>query len=158
MRALMNRRIATIAVALNAMACTQPAATLDGGSGGGVAASSGGGSGGGVGGGSTGGGGSGGGGAGGGTGGGGSSSAPICGVTATCFYVDPDFMGAARNGSESTPWKSLYDSSAWSAINAALSSNPVAIFFSARNAGTDTSQLSTDALELNRTDGSSHRL
>jgi hypothetical protein len=70
----------------------------------------------------------------------------------TSFYVDPSFSGGSRNGSASAPWQSLSDSGAWSAVNAALASANVTVFFSATGA-------STSAVGLgNRTNTSSHVL
>jgi len=79
----------------------------------------------------------------------------LCGESSfgqTSFYIDPAFTGGSRNGSQSAPWLSLSDSGAWSAINSALKSADVTVFFSATGS-------STAAIELgNRTDTSSHRL
>jgi len=63
----------------------------------------------------------------------------------TAFYVDPTYTGATQNGSAANPWKSLTDSDSdystkWSAIRSALASNDVIIYFSARTAGSDTSE------------------
>jgi hypothetical protein len=76
------------------------------------------------------------------------SSAVITVTTAssqTAFYVDPTYTGAVQNGSAKAPWKSLLDSdsdyqSKWNAIKSALASNDVIIYFSARTAGSDTSE------------------
>lgn len=75
------------------------------------------------------------------------------------FYVDPDYPGTG-NGSMSAPWKSLDGSatSAWSAINAALTSSDVTVYFSAREAASDTDESSTKRISIRRTDSSSHRL
>jgi hypothetical protein len=73
-------------------------------------------------------------------------------VCQTSFYIDPSFAGAGRNGSPSTPWQSLNDSGSWSAINSALASGNVTVFFSATGS-------STSALGIgSRTDTSSHIL
>jgi parallel beta-helix repeat protein len=61
----------------------------------------------------------------------------------TAFYVDPTYTGSTQNGSASAPWKSLLNSdsdytSKWSTITTALASNDVIIYFSARQAGSDT--------------------
>jgi hypothetical protein len=53
------------------------------------------------------------------------------------YYVDPDYAGAAKNGSASNPWNSI-GSSQWSTINADLASGNVTIYFSAREASSDT--------------------
>jgi Right handed beta helix region len=63
----------------------------------------------------------------------------------TAFYVDPTYTGRTQNGSASAPWKSLLDSDGdftakWKAINAALATNDVIIYFSARTAGSDTAE------------------
>jgi len=74
----------------------------------------------------------------------------------TVFYVDPNWGGSA-NGSASAPWRSL-DSSAWGTIDAALASNPVTVYFSARAAGSDTDQTTTTPLWIQRTNSSTNRL
>src|SRR5262249_32247828 len=61
----------------------------------------------------------------------------------TAFYVDPTYTGSTQNGSASAPWKSLLSSDSdyttkWSTITTALASNDVIIYFSARQAGSDT--------------------
>src|SRR5215831_7305020 len=70
----------------------------------------------------------------------------------TSFYVDPAFSSGNRNGNQTTPWQSLSDSGAWSAINTALKSGNVTVFFSATGASTAAVQLGS------RTDTSTHRL
>jgi hypothetical protein len=53
------------------------------------------------------------------------------------FYVDPDFTGSTQDGSAANPWTHLDSSpteATWAAINSALATNEVVIFFSARNA------------------------
>jgi hypothetical protein len=74
------------------------------------------------------------------------------------FYVDPDFRGSFRDGSAARPWQYLGDSGAWTAINGALAAGPVTVYFSARDAGSDTNQASTVGLTIDRTDGSTNRL
>ena len=81
----------------------------------------------------------------------------------TAFYVDANYAGGTRNGSASNPWKSLYDSGAnpspWSAINSALASADVTVYFSARQPSSNTPEVSTTALGVgNRTNTSSHML
>ncbi len=79
---------------------------------------------------------------------------------ATDFYVDHDYAGGTRNGQPATPWKSLADTvtnNPWSTINTALASADVTVYFSARDASTDTSDVCCD-VTLARTDGSTHRL
>ena len=61
------------------------------------------------------------------------------------FYVDPTYTGSTQNGSVSAPWKSLLDSDSdyttkWNTIKSALATNDVIIYFSARTAGSDTSE------------------
>src|SRR5215469_13432299 len=79
--------------------------------------------------------------------------AMFCGtaVSQTTFYIDPSFSGAGRNGSAAAPWQSMNDSGASSAINSALASNNVTVYFSA-------SQTQSSTLSLSRTDGSTHVL
>ena len=72
------------------------------------------------------------------------------------FYVDPDWLGPA-NGSASAPWTSL-TAVAWTTINAALAIDDVTVYFSARNAASDTNETTTAALSIARTDMSTHRL
>jgi len=81
---------------------------------------------------------------------------PLAAVAATSFYVDPDWTGAAT-GAASSPWQSL-GSAAWTTINNALSSGPVTVYFSAREAGADTNETTTAALNVYRTDTTSNRL
>jgi len=64
----------------------------------------------------------------------------------TAFYVDPTYTGGKQNGSASAPWKSLLDSDSdytnkWNTITTALASNDVIIYFSARQVGSDTSEV-----------------
>ena len=77
------------------------------------------------------------------------------------FYVDSDWSGTQR-GTQSQPWRSLN----WSAINSSLASGNVTVYFSAREAGSDTddnydtsggSGRSTISLD-NRTNNSANRL
>ena len=75
---------------------------------------------------------------------------------ATVFYVDPDFAGTS-NGSSSAPWRSL-DTGAWAVLNANLALGNVTVYFSARQASSDTHQLTTTQIQLWRTDGSANRL
>ena len=72
------------------------------------------------------------------------------------YYVDPDWTGA-QTGAPATPWTSL-TASAWTTINAALASDDVTVYFSARQAGSDTSQTTTTELDVNRTNTSTHVL
>jgi len=54
---------------------------------------------------------------------------------ATTYYVDSDWTGT-QSGSASQPWKYL-SSSAWSAINSSLAGGSVTVYFSARDASSD---------------------
>src|SRR5438309_810862 len=74
----------------------------------------------------------------------------------TTFYVDPDW-GGTQTGAASTPWGSL-TGSAWTAINAALASNDVTVYFTARAKASDANFVSTTGIAINRTDMSTHRL
>ena len=74
---------------------------------------------------------------------------------ATYYYVDPDWAGTAT-GDPSTPWTSL-TSSAWTTINTALASGDVTVYFSAREEGLDTEEVSTLPIKLERTDNSTNR-
>jgi hypothetical protein len=63
----------------------------------------------------------------------------------TAFYVDPAYTGATQTGAPTTPWTSLLEGDAdfsakWNAINGALATNDVIIYFSARQAASDTSE------------------
>lgn len=77
-------------------------------------------------------------------------------IAATVYYVDPDWKGT-HSGSASAPWTWL-DSSSWGMINAALANDSVTIYFSARAASSDMDQATTSALNIKRTDMSTHRL
>lgn len=76
---------------------------------------------------------------------------------AAYFYVDPDASGS-RNGSAANPWQSLADSGAWTAVNNALATDDVVVYFSARQAGSDTDQTTTSGLTVARSNTSTHRL
>src|SRR5256714_1834730 len=58
---------------------------------------------------------------------------------ATTFYLDSDWTGTP-NGTASQPWKSL-SLDAWSQINSALATGDVTVYFSAREASSDTDDL-----------------
>lgn len=62
----------------------------------------------------------------------------------TKFYVDPSYIGGNNDGSAARPWTTLATGSPldskWVTINAALASNHVIIFFSARQAASDTQE------------------
>lgn len=76
----------------------------------------------------------------------------ICVTASSCqttFYVDPNFTGT-RNGSASNPWQSLNDTGAWSAINTALANGPATVYFSARQPGSNTPEISTIQINLSQ--------
>lgn len=79
----------------------------------------------------------------------------------TSFYVDPSYIGGSNDGSSVRPWTTLALSSGsfeWGVINTALNSNNVIIYFSARNAGSDTPEVETSSINLWRLDTSNHKL
>ncbi len=79
----------------------------------------------------------------------------------TAFYVDPTYTGGNSNGSSGHPWTTLSvnsNSAVWTAINTALAVNNVVVYFSARQAASDTPEIETHEVNLYRTDGSTHRL
>ncbi len=79
---------------------------------------------------------------------------------ATDYYVDNDYLGTPRNGTASNPWRSLSDTvtnNPWNTINTALAAADVNVYFSAREAATDTSDTCCE-ITVSRTDGSTHRL
>ncbi len=75
---------------------------------------------------------------------------------AVVYYVDPDWPGEATGAAE-TPWTRL-DRSAWQAINEALATAGVTVYFSAREADSHTNETTTDRIEILRTDTSTHRI
>src|SRR5205823_13294631 len=90
----------------------------------------------------------------------------LLGVSLPCFaqtnyYVDPDYTGGTRNGNASNPWHSLNDTvtnTPWTVINNSLASGSVTVYFSARNAASNTNQTATDELVMQRTNGSANVL
>ena len=81
----------------------------------------------------------------------------------TEFYVDPTYTGSVETGAAATPWKTLIEtdpssSGRWATINAALAAGPVIIYFSARNAGTDSAEEIVGSIRVRRTDRSTNRL
>jgi len=74
----------------------------------------------------------------------------------TNFYVDPDWIGA-HSGTASQPWAWL-GSSEWSAVNSALVSGDVTIFFSALKADGLTQQSKPWFVQCKRTDYGTSRL
>jgi len=80
----------------------------------------------------------------------------------TAFYVDPTYVGTGI-GTAAAPWRSFVDgnpnyAAQWNAINSALASNDVIVYFSARNAGSDTPEEIVGTVSVRRTDTSTHRL
>ena len=61
------------------------------------------------------------------------------GASGNTFYVDSDWKGT-QSGTASQPWQYL-SSSAWSAINSALGSGDVSVYFSARKAASDSDDI-----------------
>jgi hypothetical protein len=80
----------------------------------------------------------------------------------TAFYVDPTVRGQG-DGTAEAPWRSFEDgnprqTAQWNAINRALATNDVIIYFSARQAGSDVAEEIRGAVRVLRTDKSNHRL
>src|SRR5262245_60607821 len=89
------------------------------------------------------------------------AAAPVPTATMTEFYVDPDFAGPVQDGSAANPWTRLdgYPTGAvWTAINNALATGDVTVYFSARAAASETNQISYVAVDLARTNKSAFRL
>src|SRR5262249_10347884 len=80
----------------------------------------------------------------------------------TAFYVDPSYTGGGSDGSASDPWTTLSllrpSSAEWVAINTALASNHVIVYFSARQASSDTPEVEHQETDLWRSDTSTHHL
>jgi K319L-like, PKD domain/Right handed beta helix region len=79
----------------------------------------------------------------------------------TAFYVDPTYTAGSNDGSQAHPWTTLAvnaSSAPWLALNNALASNNVIVFFSARTAGSDVSEIEHNEVNIWRTDTSTHRL
>jgi hypothetical protein len=76
--------------------------------------------------------------------------------SAVDYYVDPDFPGSVQ-GTSSNPWTSL-GSSQWNTINNALNSDHVTVYFSAREASSDTDEVSNNQIQVLRTSSSSNRV
>ncbi len=74
----------------------------------------------------------------------------------TSFYVDPDW-GGTSGGTASHPFSAL-NAASWTAINAALASDDVTIYFSALKANGTTQQSQAWYVHCLRTDYSSHPL
>jgi hypothetical protein len=81
--------------------------------------------------------------------------------TQTAFYVDPTYIGGSNDGSAGHPWTSLTGTASspqWMAINSALATNNVIVYFSARTAADDVAEVVHTSVDLWRTDTSTHRL
>jgi hypothetical protein len=78
-------------------------------------------------------------------------------IAAIEFYVDPDFSGSTKNGSAQDPWSQL-NNSAWSQINDTLANDDVSIYFSCKEAGSESNELATNELNILRTNNSARRL
>ncbi len=79
----------------------------------------------------------------------------------TSFYVDPTYDGGDSDGSAQHPWQSLRwspNGPPWTSINSALASNNVVVYFSARQAASDSTETDTNQIEVWRTDSSANRL
>jgi hypothetical protein len=85
----------------------------------------------------------------------------------TAFYVDPTYTGTTRKGTAAQPWRAFHDgnsqqSAQWQAINQALLSGDVIVYFSARQAASDTAEQINGAVRVKRLprgqDSSTHRL
>lgn len=79
-----------------------------------------------------------------------SATVTLASAHATEYYVDPTYTGGTRTGAAATPWTSLTTGDAdfttkWDTIQTALGSGSVIIFFSARQAGSDTKESFTNA-------------
>ncbi len=75
---------------------------------------------------------------------------------ATDFYVDPSYTGGANDGSAAHPWTALSATGACAAMNAALASADVNIYYSARIVASDTPETTSTQFALCRTDTSTH--
>jgi hypothetical protein len=81
----------------------------------------------------------------------------------TAFYVDPTYTGGSNDGSAAHPWTSVHTNDAisnsiWPAINAALATQDVIVYFSARQAGSDTPEVATREIDIWRSNTSTHNL
>lgn len=80
----------------------------------------------------------------------------------TSYYVDPSYTGGSNDGSAAHPWTTVsfgsVSNTPWNTINSSLASNPVIVYFSARQAGSDTVETQNGATHLWRTDTSVNAL
>jgi len=83
------------------------------------------------------------------------------GLALTTFYVDPDAT-STYDGSAANPWRGLDDGESnedeMDAVDTALASGDVIVYFSARDAGSDIDEATTVSIQPLRTDASSNRL
>ena len=75
---------------------------------------------------------------------------------ATNFYVDPNYNGTTRNGSQAAPWKDTELN--WSTINNALADGDVTIYFSCANYAGNAEKTSTTPIAISRTSTSTYRV
>ena len=80
----------------------------------------------------------------------------------TVYFVDPDNTNGTYNGAAATPWRGFDDGDdnedEMDAVDTALGSGDVFVFFSARDDDGDTDETTTVNIQPIRTDGSSNRL
>ena len=80
----------------------------------------------------------------------------------TVFFVDPDNTNGTYNGAAATPWRGFDDGTdnedEMDAVDTALASGDVFVFFSARDDDGDTDETTTVSILPYRTDGSTNRL
>jgi Bacterial Ig domain len=76
----------------------------------------------------------------------------LCGtaLAQTTYYVDAGYTGGSDAGSQAHPWTSLSDTGAWSAVNAALASGAVTVFYSATTPGTSNPNVTTTQIDLSQ--------
>lgn len=78
-------------------------------------------------------------------------------LSAQTYYVDPDATcGGGCDGSAALPWTDPEDM--WPTVDTQLASSAVTVYFSAREAGSDVNQASTDDVDLERDDTTSNVL
>src|SRR5439155_6498500 len=75
----------------------------------------------------------------------------------------PSDTGSVETGAAATPGQALIEadpssSGRWGTMNSALAAGPVIIYFSARNAGTDSAEEIAGSIRVRRTDMSTNRL
>ena len=91
----------------------------------------------------------------------------LCGLHAqvasalVTFYVDPTYIGGSNDGSATHPWLVLGNAATkpeWVAINTALATDDVTVYFSARTVPEDLPEVQTAEIRVFRTDTGAHRL